>query len=447
MNKKWLINTNRVIELAKGILVWCISFFRDTFKKISDRNLSERNGYKFQSVCYCLVVSLYLFQAQSFALATNVNKNLVKQYDKNIDQLIVQVMDINSKTNEKIYIVKKYISHRKAKVNPERSKYIEYIVRDGKHEVLLFKVFSNMDPKIGKVYKKNGAYIIPAYMIGGGIEIYRYISKARTIKKVSSNQNTDFVGLKQASSSLVSISSLDPSVLEFHSPNNSTPPNDKVTKKRVILYEALNSKLKIRDTVELDGRFYILGSGYNMDSVDKPFVWLVEFSLSTSGLNPQVLRHDFDQGVNVDMQFISSTGVIPYVKLIKRFKGYKPSVTYIFDKALKVLWRHKASVLTGDDILVAGICSDQLAILQKSKSNKITDSIKINVINKLGELLSKKNHKMVTDGSLIDVVALQWKNSSLFTFINFSQMESVRRADGWYNWQGYQVNKFEPGCD
>jgi len=417
---------------------------------MTDINL-ESGGKDFwlKMVLFLSCVFLVFSQASS-VLSENLRQEITVQYDKGLDQAVELVIAGSTNTDGGIYIVKKYLSPRKAKVNPERSKYVEIVIRDGKNEVPLLKVPADKYSSISSTKGINGEYIL-SVTIGGEVEKYRYLVGSQKIEEMNTNELQSPTGVQSkailSNSNSIFVLSSNTSELKYLSKLISISSDLEELAKAETLYQVPNAILEIKEIFEADGKQFILGSGFISSDRSNSFIWIITLTPGGSGFHISASRYDLKKSTSFDARFISTAHMRPAIHLMARSEHYQPPEDFILNDKLDVLWHRKSERLTGDDISITGICSKDFAILEKKKTGKITDSINLSVVTAAGKLRSIEKYKMVNGGTLVNALLQPLHKSSVYVYANFDQMENVRRKDGWYSWLGYKVSRFQLGCD
>jgi hypothetical protein len=407
------------------------------------KNLSQFSTYLFLS----LLFALYLFAIPK-VLAMNYMQKIVKKYDAGIDQIIKDVITPSNKKNDTILIVKKYLEPRKAKVDIERSQYIEYWIVDGKNEFFLTKVLNIQEPQEISVEKTVGGLIVSFNLNDRLVEKYKYRFANKNVEKIQRVQSPELKeneSNSDVSSPFISLESR--SILKYKYINKLKKEEGNKTGKDIVLYEIPGAVLTIMHIYEMDDMKYVFGSGYKEKSKNNTFIWLVAFKPLNPKFAIKASSYDFNEAAIIESSFISSTHSKPAIHLIKRMKGHIPPENYIFDGNLKVVWKNKASKLLGEELSIIGVCNSDFLITEKVKSGKVSDSLSFSLVNRSGLIVNKKNQKIIENGLIGNVVSKPKEDASALIFINFTQMENVRRKDGWYSWNGYRVDELGFDCD
>ncbi len=151
-------------------------------------------------------------------------------------------------------------------------------------------------------------------------------------------------------------------------------------------------------------------------------------------------------------EFIKSLHSFPSVQVLSRKSKFAPHTVRIFKLLVKpeMVWQFDLNKIEGlQNIAIAGVCKDEYVIAQinNTKPSRTADNIIYREIGSKGKEKRIWTEKTVTGGFLTSIY-LQPTSEYLFSLMNYSKTENVRRQDGWYSWMGYRVDKYtmSKGC-
>lgn len=163
----------------------------DKCEKLTSNRKSNFLNFLFSS---CMLLSFFMYSSALFG-STDI-KQLVIAYEEGIDQAVYETFTGSKEIDKSFFIVKKYLSSRKAKVNPERSRYIEYFVSDGQQQLPLIKLRSDKAHDISVKEESPGIYIISVGLSDESHAYYRYVASAHSLKEESENSNRKNMNIK-----------------------------------------------------------------------------------------------------------------------------------------------------------------------------------------------------------------------------------------------------------
>jgi hypothetical protein len=370
-------------------------------------------------------------------------ESVLVQYEQDIDNEIVRVVGENKKTHALIVIAKKYLSHRKAAVNPKRSKYEEYEIIDtgSGHRSSLVTVPVNENLVVGRPAWVGDGYVIPVVRKSKFVEVYKYMPSTGLIEKMDTNidiKHRDVRSVYAVSQGFILVSPSGASLLPIYYSNKSKTQHvlPFVTNKDVIL--------SVNDVIEQDDMVYITGVGTDRVNAGNVYVWIYSFrSENHEGKGKSFVFEDKDESMLP--MFIPSLHSTPSILLTQRVSVTKPPTINIinFDKKQKNVWNKSTSDLQGDkNFTVAGVCKTEFLILEKNtKREPFQQFLDFTLINNDGkeELLDMESER--SKDIYLEVMAYP-TNNALYTIVNYSRFEDVRRPAGWYSWFGYSIEKY-----
>lgn len=383
-----------------------------------------------------------------FSKVSAVEQVLFK-FEQNIDNEIVKIIGSDDKTEGVVFVTKSYLQARKAKVNPEFSKYKEFYIKNSNRsdKQSLFRTGSKERVIIGKSVRVNNSYIIPIVRSNSSIEGYKYIPSTGKLDKIftSSEIKNRFVSAVYALSKgyIVVSSSRLYSTLNYYSYDDV----NNYSARLMIKQENISA---INDIVERDGNIYIAG---NSAKKGRYTTW--------------VYRLLFDEKIGKgEFSFIhSGNGVskntVLYSKLIfsasqhlnllvMKSSIYKKETTVEvvqLSKNNKILWsKDVKGVGYNRHFSVSGYCGNTTLIISKTTSMKpYTQSIKLRLIDENGKSKAidvEENYK----NEMVLSMMLYGGDHNFYVLANFSKFENVRRKNGWYSWYGYRLDRLNEKC-
>jgi len=409
-------------------------------------NLTVRKR-RVSSVCP-LLLAYYLLTPILLSFSLVQAEPLVVGYEYDIDQEVVGVLSVDQRNNT-VFIHKKYLESRKSHYDPKRSKHIVYEVMDtalGK-TIPLLKINSSVTHEIGRVAKVNDGYMIPVIRERKRIELYKYIPGKQTIQPVDlPGQATTQGSLHQtfalANGYITIVASRDTFNVTFNAYNNSiqTQINPNV--------DDIGKMLTVDDVTELNGRIYIVGSSVGKISNSISNVWIC----SLESQFPKDVKNstacsilEMDAASGTRSKFIESTHAIPSLQVLSRKIAFSPATVRIFRLETKprTVWQRDLTfVEDGENLAIAGICKDEYIFAMIARYKKsVPANIDFREITSNGKEKKVWSQEIAAGDTLVNIY-LSPTPEHFFYFANFRKFESVRRQDGWYDWIGYSVDKF-----
>jgi len=418
----------------------------------------------------CLAV-FFLEYSYAKDLPTDIHytvKELFAAHEPEIDQSIEHVLAVSKDTANNIFIFRKYLDSGWSQYNPERVKYQEYYIRHGQKTIALLTIDSD---KVGDGYIKkffinsalqaDGSYLISTKSEKDPTDYYQYSPTSYKVTKLTGKTHNKLTHVTDkridfADGMAVFVTQRGSPSLKMRFPENHPFYPDK----ELVLYRAQQAQaepLIIDDTITLGNRRYIIGQGHVLTE-KYSFIWIVSFNTNQATLDLQARDYTFDQTSILELGFIQSSPARshPEIWLSQIEVDYSPksmSITqyldrkdYLFDHFLKPRRQEKENFIEQRDPPISGVCDNQFAIFREKKSGKVPKGFDIDIVNAKGEIANRAIYKAFDRGVILNTDIISVDASSLLVFVGFGRYENVRRAEGWYSWDGYKVFLFEFTC-
>lgn len=198
--------------------------------------------------------------------------------------------------------------------------------------------------------------------------------------------------------------------------------------------------IAIDDVAEVDGRVMLLMLVAAGQGSDRAEVWLLSFDRSYTRANARAIRLETGSFSSGKVQFVRSSQGVSGVRVTQRTATYGRPTLKLFSVAGGTpIWSHELPRLLGaDEVAIVGVCRRSFLMMRGSEDDKLR-SIEVEsvVLGPAGQEAVIDRVRMPQGTSVLRSVALAHKDK-VWSYINFSRLESERRADGWYSWRGFQ---------
>jgi len=353
----------------------------------------------------------------------------VVAYRQGIDQAVHRVLSLSA-GGPPFVIAKEYLEPRKAKVDVQRSKTIDYYVRHGAGNALLVTVPSDEAHEIGQPAERDGKVVVPITR-GGLREEFVYTPSTGKLEQGRS-ETPGAPRLAFSDGSTVRVANGEAWV---------TVPGRKGQK----LFSVERGTLRALDSVETgDGR-HVVGTGR---SDAGSFVWLASFTSVEGSESLRIVSKtkQLGQVVQLEAGFVESLPRRSTVLVYARNERFARIRTSILGPGLEPIWQQESSTPTSPGAAVVGVCTQDFVVVSGTRTDRVSDAVNVEVLTRNGKVMESRKYSVVTNGSLINMTAAPVGDASLDLLSNFEKLEDQRRADGWYSWRGYQVRRLSLRC-
>lgn len=383
-----------------------------------------------------------------FSKVSAVEQVLFK-FEQNIDNEIVKIIGSDDKAKGMVFVTKSYLQARKAKVNPEFSKYKEFYIKNSNRsdKQFLFRAGSKERVIIGKSVRVNNSYIIPIVRSNSSIEGYKYVPSTGKLSKIFTNSavKNRFVSVVYALSKgyIVVSSSRLYSTLNYYSYGDVNNYSTRLMMKK-------GNISAINDIVERDGNIYIAG---NSVKNGKYVTWVYKLLLDKKISNGKFSFIHSGDGISKNTvlysKFIfSDSHQLNLMVMISSIYKKETTVEMIrLSKNNKTIWNKNVKGVGSDrDFSVSGYCDNKTLIMSIITNRKpYTQNFNLRSVDEKGKSKAidvNENYK----NEMVLSMMLYGGDHDSYVLTNFSKFESVRRKNGWYSWYGYRIDKINTKC-
>lgn len=198
--------------------------------------------------------------------------------------------------------------------------------------------------------------------------------------------------------------------------------------------------ISIDDVAEVDGRTVLLMMVAAAN--DKNEVWLLSFDRGYTRANARALRLETGTLASGKLRFVRSAQGVGGVFVVQRGTTYgRPTLKLFTLTSSTPLWSHEMPrVLGAEQVDMIGVCRRSFLLLRPSEDERLrATDVESVLLGPAGQEAVIDRVKMPAGTTVLHTVALADK-ASVWSYINFSRLESERRADGWYGWRGFQAS-------
>lgn len=350
-------------------------------------------------------------------------------YREGIDQAFHRAFSLSA-GGPPIVIAREFLESRKAKLDAQRSKTIEYFVRHGARSALLVTVPSGEAHEIGPLGERDGKVVVPLTR-DGLREEFLYTPSTGTLEHGPSAA-PGTAGLALSDGSTVRV-------------ENGRAWLTVPGRKRQNLFSVERGTLRALDTAETGDERHVVGTGR---SDAGSFVWLASFKSVEGSESLQIVSRtkQLGQVAHLEAGFVESLPRRSTVRVYARNEPFAPIRTSILGPDLEPIWKQDSSTPTSPGAAVVGVCSQAFVVVSTAKTGAVSDAVNVAVLTPDGKVVESRKYSVVTNGSLINMTAAPVGDASLDLLSNFEMIEDQRRADGWYSWRGYQVRRLSLKC-
>ena len=406
--------------------------------------MNPSNAFKGTLLACCLA-----FLLVSLAQGSNTQA-LVFGYEPGIDQRVVRVVASDPVGPAPVFITKKFLENRKFAVDPERAKQVVYEIRDldGGKAVPLQTYRKADAPRVVDISSTDNGYVAAVVRAGSDLDLFRYLPGGKIVEridlpgKLDQGMRIERVYKLQLGYAIVGSTGAQPSI-EIYDHDGGEPVS-------LDLAGDAGRVVSIGGVTEKGRNLYVLLTSVEDQGAGVLSVWLYRFDSllsKASRLENRLVRANVD---SLAASFIASTHKHPSAQIVIRKSVQQPPVVKLMalGRTPKLVKQFDLETLEAEPSLAfAGICSDAYIIAKKLfTKNLISNEIEFRTIDSSGQVKRTRTTPMVTNGSLIDIT-LATSANGLFSFVNFSKLEDVRRKDGWYSWLGYRVDRIDIARD
>lgn len=369
-------------------------------------------------------------------LKLTVEMDQVKDLSPGVDQAIVA--DASVAGDMRYFLIKRFLDARKAAAVTGTHVFAEYYLMDQKGIKHFIAKFDG-DAKAESLAYRNGALYVS---IDTGLKdrsTYAFnlsSLKAKRVDAGSVDAETRF-GLDK--DHFLTLGNKNEGSFEIHSMKDKS-------KKVSSIFPG--NTLSVFDVRSYGNEYVVYGQGSDGAKYGVAFLWQAKVLLSTGNQAHKVTLgkvHRFDEEGLVDTTIMSGEGEPAFFATLNP-KGFKPVKYFLFDHQFKPVWQEVAGEIPAPKIASGKVCSNHFVILRHEKSDNVTNSVRLTLLNASGASIETKVVRLVTHGTLSGLGSLVTEPDELLFWVNFDELEQTRRKDGWYNWSGYSISKIEVDC-
>jgi len=374
----------------------------------------------------------------------------VNIYEPGLDIGVTSVIADLAISDMPLLIVKRYLSARKSKYDPGRSKYIEYILSVlGKHkEIALMTVSSDDVIHFGKESYIDGHVYIPVMRNYKNIEIFSFDVQTSEVKRVVASDLSKLYGNIHITSA---IAIQDGYIVAYGTRTEEAAISyfdyAGINSYRIPINLNGGSVNKIFDFSRQGRKISFIGRS---SKKSESSLWVGEIRQSKENTYYISSDKSFIMPQLSKAWFISEGEDERYFVTVERDDiSMRPNVSvYAYTEADlhelgqdKLLWRKKYNDAQGDSRAKFAIQCGQLIYAEKEVEEKpFGSAIKVfeKDVNSI-EAPEKMLDRLWMDRDIAaDFYLFPYEDRLMFV-LNYSRLEDKRRDDGWYGWEGYKV--------
>lgn len=199
----------------------------------------------------------------------------------------------------------------------------------------------------------------------------------------------------------------------------------------------------VPDVVVADGRVLVLLTVQAAGHSSMSELWLA--SVNAKRLTGPVGLGRFETGPLAagEFSFVRTADGPTGVRVLARRTVTSQPVLQLYPlNELSPVWSDRLDRLeSGRDTAVTGVCGRSFVVVRRTGSGRDTELL-LTLVGPSGKAHALDGSRPATGETLVGV-ELQSIGDKVYLFTNYSQLESSRRADGWYSWRGYRVDRLD----
>lgn len=386
-----------------------------------------------------VIISLQAFTLKALAA------DLTYQFDKNVDQVVVKVFDSHKSNN--MYIIKRFLNNRKANAIPKAQPFTEYLLITGKASLRIVKVTEELELDFADMIGTSDSFVFGASAPQGQKYVFQYQASSNTVEDISNvnvtTQKNNRAYTQFVDNGMVFVSLKDPSTLNFQATKlPGAQPNEVQA-----LYTEPGLELFLQESVEVDSQTVLLGYAYKDNDPLKPFIWVVFHDAKSKVSSVSVKKYQFSNTSLSQVGLIDTRDQRLLIHVITRAERLKPHTDHVLNSDMELIWNRQAKAMTGDYISIAGVCSDKVLILQTGSTKSLLNRLEYGMLDKNNKYSKVRSESIRGSSTLLNTFLQPRDDASVLAYVNFSRTEDERRNNGWYSWEGYQINLVEMNCN
>ena len=367
--------------------------------------------------------------AQGPSVLVDDASTVVTAHRQGIDQAVHRVLGLSA-GGPPVVIAREYLEPRKAKVDPQRSRTLDYYVRHAATNALLVTVPSGEAHEIEPPVERDGKVVVPVTRGGLRAEFVYTPSTGKVEQGPSGTPGAPALAFGDGST--VRIANGEAWV---------TVPGQDARR----LFSAARATLQALDSVETGNERHVVGTG-RTDAGS--FVWQASFSSVPGSDTLRIVSRTrpFGRVAHLEAAFVDALPRRSTVLVHVRDERFAPIRTAVLGPDLAPVWQQASSRATDPGAVVVGVCTRDFVVVSRTGTDRVPDAVNVQVVTPEGKVVDRRTYPVIANGSLINMAAAPVGAAALDLVSNFEKLEDQRRADGWYSWRGYQVRRLSLRC-